>query len=54
MRRIKDAKIWNSPKIGIVIAISGCLMMIYGVYRGEMDVVFMKAVRICLECIGIG
>lgn len=26
----------------------------YGIYRGELKVLFNKAVRICLECIGIG
>lgn len=32
----------------------GALMMAFGVYRGELAEVFSKAVRICLECIGIG
>lgn len=29
-------------------------MMGYGIYRGEVAVVFNKAVNVCLECIGLG
>lgn len=47
-------KNWNSQWTGIGIAALGCLMMGYGIYRGEADVVLQKAIRICLECIGIG
>lgn len=39
---------------GICLAIIGLLMMGIGIYRGEMSVVFEKAIHICLECIGIG
>ena len=39
---------------GIGTAALGLLMMAYGIYRGEMNVVLAKAIRICLECIGIG
>lgn len=29
-------------------------MMLYGLMQGEAEAVLRKAVRICLECIGIG
>ncbi|MGI6725652.1 MAG: CD1871A family CXXC motif-containing protein [Christensenellales bacterium] len=32
----------------------GALMMALGAWRGEVAVVLQKAIRICLECIGIG
>ena len=40
--------------IGIIAAAAGLFMMGWGIYRGEMSVVFEKAVNICMECIGIG
>ena len=44
----------RSPWCGIGVAVLGAAMMIYGISRGEMAVVLAKAVKICLECIGIG
>ena len=29
-------------------------MVCFGVVRGEADAVFAKAIRLCLECVGIG
>ena len=49
MKKIIDSK-WS----GIALAAAGILMMVYGISRGEMSVVFTKAVNICMECIGIG
>lgn len=47
---------WNARVSlpGILAAAFGAGMMVYGISRGEMPVVFDKAVRICMECIGIG
>ncbi|MDY2987241.1 MAG: CD1871A family CXXC motif-containing protein [Peptoniphilus sp.] len=35
-------------------AILGVMCIMYGAQRGEVDTVLSKAIRICLECIGIG
>ena len=32
----------------------GIAMIVLGVFRGEAETVFQKAIRICMECIGIG
>lgn len=41
-------------KAGIVAAVVGLVMTFFGYYRGEAGTVLSKAIRICLECIGIG
>lgn len=47
-------KITASRWIGPALAVLGILLMILGIYRGEVSVVFTKAINICMECIGIG
>ena len=47
-------KILTSRWPGLVLAAAAILMMGDGIFRGEMAVVFTKAVNICMECIGIG
>jgi len=47
-------KITETKWSGVVLAIIGILLMVFGIYRGEMSVVFTKAINICMECIGIG
>lgn len=47
-------KLLDSHWPGLALAAAGILMMGYGICRGEMAVVFTKAINICMECIGIG
>ncbi|MBQ9642514.1 MAG: hypothetical protein IJV26_00565 [Lachnospiraceae bacterium] len=35
----------------ILVAIAS---MAFGIYRGEVEIVLMKAINICMECIGLG
>jgi hypothetical protein len=43
-----------SNKLGIGLMFMGAALLIFGLSRGEVAVVFAKAIRICLGCIGIG
>ena len=45
-----NRRLWTAAALMAV----GAAAMIIGVWRGEARVVLMKAVNICLECIGIG
>ena len=38
----------------VVLPIAGVALLCFGVIRGEADLVLGKAIRLCLECIGIG
>ena len=38
----------------LIFIAAGVGMLCYGVMRGEADSVLGKAIRLCLECVGIG
>lgn len=37
-----------------LIFVTSLVFMVYGASRGEVETVFHKAIKLCLECIGIG
>lgn len=51
-----ERKLFQSKKamIQVILLAVGAAMLCYGVWRGEVQVVLSKAVRLCLECVGIG
>lgn len=41
-------------KLQMILMVIAIGIMAYGICRGEVSVVWNKAVNICLECIGLG
>ena len=54
MNKLKNSKIWNSKWPAVILMLVGVCFMGYGISRGELAVVFTKAINICMECVGIG
>ncbi|MGE5560917.1 MAG: CD1871A family CXXC motif-containing protein [Chloroflexota bacterium] len=44
----------SSRRPGYLAMVAGLILMALGVMRGEVQAVLEKAVRVCLQCIGIG
>ncbi|WP_206428142.1 CD1871A family CXXC motif-containing protein [Collinsella aerofaciens] len=42
------------PVAQVALLIAGIAMVCFGIMRDEADAVLAKAIRLCLECIGIG
>ncbi|MEI3078630.1 MAG: CD1871A family CXXC motif-containing protein [Oscillospiraceae bacterium] len=38
----------------VALLLAGVAMLCFGVWRGEAGMVLSKAIKLCLECVGIG
>ena len=38
----------------VTLLLEGAAMLCFGVWRGEASAVLNKAIKLCLECVGIG
>lgn len=48
---LKHARIINGLRIAAILIAAACIYS--GIGRGEAAIVMRKAIRICLECIGV-
>lgn len=54
LRKGKDMKQINRAAAQITLLAAAILMIGYGAVRGEAATVLSKAIKLCLECVGIG
>ena len=40
--------------VQIALLMAGAAMLCFGIWRGEAEMVLSKAIKLCLECVGIG
>lgn len=40
--------------ITLIMGLTSLVMVLIGAMKGEVSVIFSKAIRVCLECIGVG
>ena len=40
--------------VQVFLLLIGMAMLVFGIWRNEAQTVFSKAIRLCMECVGIG
>ncbi|MCT4633014.1 MAG: CD1871A family CXXC motif-containing protein [Firmicutes bacterium] len=48
---MKSKNLWQIRSVLFMVSL---VMIGYGVFRNEVSAVLSKAIKICLECIGVG
>ena len=46
--------VFKKAAVQVLLLLAGIAMLIFGIWRGEAQTVFSKAIRLCMECVGIG
>lgn len=54
MKMISKYSTYKVFAVQIMLIAIAIIFVCVGVYRGEVETVFTKAIRLCLECVGIG
>ena len=44
----------NRGRLSVILLSAALIMCVYGAVTGEAEAVFIKAAKICMECIGRG
>ncbi|WP_130838034.1 CD1871A family CXXC motif-containing protein [Lachnoclostridium sp. Marseille-P6806] len=50
----KKCPIRTKYAVQLILILTSVVFVCVGAYRGEAETVFSKAIRLCLECVGIG
>ena len=52
--RVRMMRVDRKAAAQLALLLVGAAMLCFGVWRGEAASVLSKAVKLCLECVGIG